>query len=142
MPPSKRLRPVQRIATHRERDAARAFGASQQTLTMEEAKLEELRRYHREYQARFEQEARNGMDAGQLQSYRAFLVKLEVAIEQQKEVVAASQAQRQRQRQRWQKRYTRSQALDKVAARYQEEEKKQEEQREQKASDDRNQRRR
>ncbi len=142
MSSSKRLRPVQRIASHSERQAARAFGASQRVLSGEEAKLEELRSYHREYLQRFESEARNGMSATQLQSYRAFLVKLEAAIHQQEEVVAVSNERHRQQRREWQQRYSRSQALDKVVAHSQEKERLEQERREQSESDDRSQRRR
>lgn len=81
---SKRFKPVQRVAESRERKAARSFGQSQRLMHDQEARLEELRRYHEEYLQRFRESSQMGMSASQLQEYRAFLEKLEKAIEAQK----------------------------------------------------------
>ncbi|RLW66638.1 MAG: flagellar export protein FliJ, partial [gamma proteobacterium symbiont of Stewartia floridana] len=90
MSPSKRLKPVQRFAHSKEQNAARSMGQARKNLEQEEAKLKQLKQYHQEYLERFEQMAREGMTSTQLQEYRTFLAKLDEAINQQQQVVAAS----------------------------------------------------
>ena len=140
MVPSKRFKPVQRVAESQEQKAARAFGQSQRQMEDQEARLEELRQYHREYMQRFEKSSKLGMTAVQLNEYRAFLAKLEAAIKAQEEIVLASQQNRSSHKEKWQQKHMRSQVLDKVVARYTSEDRKKHEAREQKESDERSQR--
>lgn len=138
MSPSKRLRPVQQVAESREKRAAQHMGRARVHLAQEEAKLEQLRRYHQEYLERFQQSASAGMNATQLQEYRAFLAKLDEAIRHQEEVVAASQADHTTQKDHWRQKHTRTQALGKVVERYRHEERAAENRKEQKENDERN----
>lgn len=140
MVPSKRFKPVQRVAESREQKAAKAFGQSQRTMQDQEARLEVLRRYHEEYLQRFQETSQMGMSVAQLHEYRAFLAKLEAAIEAQEKIVLASQQNRTSQKENWQQKHMRSQVLDKVVARYASEERKSMESREQKEMDERSQR--
>jgi flagellar FliJ protein len=137
MSPSKRLKPVQQVAASRERNAARTMGQARQHLAQEEAKLAQLKKYHQEYLERFQQVASQGMSANQLQEYRAFLVKLDEAIQQQEQVVAASQANHSSQKSNWKQKHTRTQALGKVVERYRKEERKAADRSEQKETDER-----
>ena len=140
MVPSKRFKPVQRVAESREQKAARSFGQSQRLMHDQEARLEELRQYHKEYLQRFKETSQMGMSVAQLHEYRAFLAKLEKAIEAQEKIVLASQKNRIIQMENCQQKHMRSQVLDKVATRYASEDRKAMESREQKEMDDRNQR--
>ena len=141
MSPSKRFKPVLRVAESHERKAAHQFGDSQRYMQEQEAKLEELRQYHREYLERFDTASRNGISAGQLREYQAFLAKLELAIKEQEAIVQASEQNRSVKKEAWQQKHIRSKVLDKVMQRYQEEERRAEEKREQKELDEKNQRR-
>jgi flagellar FliJ protein len=141
MVPSKRLKPVQRVAETRERTAAKELGDSRRHMRAQEERLDELHRYHREYLERFHVSAQSGMTATQLQEYRAFLTKLERAIREQESVVAESRNQCSQHQENWQQKHVRTQALGKVMERYQREERKQEDVREQKESDERSQHR-
>lgn len=139
VPPSKRFKPVQRVAESQEQKAAKAFGQSQRQMQDQEARLEELKQYHREYLQRFEETSRLGMSAVQLHEYRAFLAKLETAIKEQERIVRASQQNRSNHMANWQQKHMRTQVLDKVVARYTDAESKTNETREQKESDERSQ---
>ncbi|MBL3591023.1 MAG: flagellar export protein FliJ [gamma proteobacterium endosymbiont of Lamellibrachia anaximandri] len=141
MSPSKRLKPVQRVAKSREQTAARQLGRSKKSLHEEETKLTQLRQYHQEYLTRFEQAASKGITAVHLQEYRAFIAKLDEAIKQQESVVAASKQNHSVKKDTWRSKHTRTEALSKVVDRYERAEKKEEERSEQKESDDRSQRR-
>lgn len=140
MSPSKRLKPVQRVAESREQKAARHMGLSRKTLQVEEVKLTQLKQYHQEYLQKFEVASRQGISATQLQEYRAFLSKLDEAIGQQERVVAASQMDHSTNKSNWRKKHTRTQALSKAVNRIQQQEQATAERNEQKESDDRNQR--
>jgi len=140
MVPSKRFKPVQRVAESQEQKAAKSFGQSQRHMHDQEARLDELRRYHQEYLQRFQQTSQMGMSVAQLHEYRAFLAKLEIAIEAQKKIVLASQQNRTSQKENWQQKHMRSQVLEKVVDRYASEDRKAMESQEQKEMDDRSQR--
>lgn len=139
VPPSKRFKPVQRVAESQEQKAAKAFGQSQRQMQDQEARLQELKQYHQEYLQRFEETSRIGMSAVQLQEYRAFLAKLEAAIREQERIVRASQQNRTNQMANWQQKHMRTQVLDKVVARYTSVESKTNDAREQKEIDERSQ---
>lgn len=140
MVPSKRLKPVQRVAESREKDAARELGDSQRRMRDQEAKLDNLKRYHQEYLERFQSTARQGMAASQMQEYRAFLEKLDQAIRAQEKVVEASKGECVTRKEHWQQKHVRTQALGKVMDRFKSVEDKQVEKREQNETDDHNQR--
>jgi flagellar FliJ protein len=140
MSPSKRLKPVQKVAANREQKAARSMGQARANLAQEEAKLAQLRQYHQEYLERFQEASAQGMSVGQLQEFRAFLGKLDEAIEQQQKVVAASMATHSTHREEWKQKRTRTQALGKVVERYRKEERKAADRVEQKENDERNNR--
>ncbi len=133
---SKRLRPVQRVAVSNEQTAARELGDCRRSVHKQEQRLEELCGYHDEYLQRFNSAARSGMSSTQLQEYRAFLSKLELAIKEQELIVLAKRSECSGQKEVWQQKRVRTQALGKVVNRYQQEERKDADVREQKESDD------
>ena len=138
MSPSKRLRPVQQVAASKERKAAKSMGQAKQNLAQQEAKLQQLKAYHQEYLERFQQASAQGISVTQLQEYRAFLSKLESAIQEQEKIVADSATRHSSHRENWKQKRTRTQALGKVVERYRKEERKTEDRNEQKENDERN----
>jgi flagellar FliJ protein len=140
MSPSNRLKPVQRFAKSKEQNAARSMGQARKNLELEEAKLKQLKQYHQEYLARFQQLAGEGMTSKQLQEYRMFLAKLDEAINEQERVVAASMVNHNSRKSNWKEKHSRTQALNKVIDRYRVQEQKVADRREQKENDDHNQR--
>ncbi|MES9825646.1 MAG: flagellar export protein FliJ [Candidatus Thiodiazotropha endolucinida] len=140
MSPSKRLKPVQRFAHSKEQKAARMMGQAKKSLQQEEAKLEQLKLYHQEYLERFKKMAGEGMNATQLQEYRAFLAKLDEAINQQQEVVAASVINHSSTKNFWKKKHSRTQALNKAVDNFRKQERKIADRLEQKENDDHSQR--
>jgi flagellar FliJ protein len=140
MSPSKRLKPVQRFAASKEQEAARVMGQAKKSLQQEEAKLEQLKLYHQEYLIRFQQMSAQGINATQLQEYRAFLAKLDEAIKQQQEVVAASVVNHSSTKNTWKKKHSRTQALNKAVERFRKQEQTIADKREQKENDEHSQR--
>lgn len=134
---SKRLNPVVKVAEHREKDAARRLGQSQQRLEQQRARLRELVGYRDEYHVKFQQTCGRGVDVKQLQEYRLFLARLNDAIAQQQNTVVQAEREVERCRTSWLSTRTRSQALDKVRERYQDVERQEADRREQADLDER-----
>lgn len=140
MASSKRFKPVKRVAESREQKAAHALSSSQRTARDQQARLEELKRYHKEYLDRFQDAARAGISVAQLQEYRAFLRKLQLAIGEQEKIVRESQQDCSTRKALWQEKHQRTQALGKALDKFRNAENKASDSREQKELDERNQR--
>jgi len=136
MKKSRRMQPVVKVAEGREQQAARLLGESQAALAQARQRLEELQEYRRDYERRFAESGALGMGAVQMEDYRQFLSRLGLAIDQQMQVVAQSEAALERQRQHWFVTRGKTQALDGVVARYQAEEQRDADRREQQESDE------
>jgi len=133
---SKRIQPVVRIAENREQDAARVLGESLKQLEAQEQRLQELTLYRDEYTRRFQNHAGGGMVPARMQDFRAFLVQLNQAIDQQRDVVERVRRESEQCRHQWLDQRTRAKALDKVVERYQREELRDADRREQKLLDE------
>lgn len=134
---SKRMQSVQHLAHNREQDAVRKLGESQQYLAAQQTKLQELRAYRDEYAKAFESSGGAGLDALRIQEYRAFLGRLNQAIQQQESLISQCSARHEQTRQQWLVTRSHSQAIDKVLERYRQQERQQEERREQRELDER-----
>lgn len=134
---SKRMNPVLRVAEHREKDAARRLGQTQQRLRQQQDRLRELIGYRDEYNLKFQQTCGAGVDVKQLQEYRLFLSRLNDAIAQQQRVIVNAEREVEQARAGWLSTRTRSQALDKVRDRFVDAERQEAERREQADLDER-----
>jgi flagellar FliJ protein len=136
MKKSRRLQPVVKVAESREQQAARALGESQSQLSQAQQRHAELLRYKEEYLQRFHAAGKVGMNAAQMEDYRQFLVKLDQAIEQQRQVVEQAAQVLETKRRHWFEKRTKTQALDKVVSRYQSAEQRQQDRQEQNEQDE------
>jgi flagellar FliJ protein len=134
---SRRLDAVVRIAEDRERDAVGIFAESRSRLATQEQRLEMLLDYRAEYEGRFKERGAEGMDMGQLLEYRAFLDRLNRAIEQQRAVLTEAQQRMTADRQRWLEETRRAQSLSKVQERLRGDEQRSADAREQQETDER-----
>ncbi len=139
---SKRFKPIQKIAEKKERDAAAAFGRTLQAREAAQRRLEELQQYHAEYLERFTQATRTGIGGARIQEYQTFITKLELAIEQQQQVLEESQNRVSDSKAQWQGKYTKARAVDSAVDRMRADELRESERKEQLLSDERSQRRR
>ena len=142
MPPSKRFKPIQKIAVHKERKAAAALGESLKQREAAMDQLEKLRQYHAEYLERFAGATRDALSGSQILEYQVFINKLETVIAQQEEIVSRSQQDCDSSKAQWRGRYTKSKAMEQVLGRMRQAERKDQKRREQSESDDRAQRKR
>lgn len=134
---SERFEPVVKVAENREQEAARVLGDAQSALTSAQQKQAELESYREEYVQRFHSTGATGMSAAQMLDYRAFLVKLDLAISEQALVVEQAASLVEQQRQEWFVRRGKVKMLDTVVERYQTEEQRDANRKEQSDQDDR-----
>lgn len=133
---SKRLQPVTKIAKVHEDDAVLALNDYRKVVDQHEAKLIELRGYHDEYRQRLSEAGRHGMNIAQINDYRSFISRLDVALKQQEALLIECQQILNEKNQAWLLARSRHQALGKVVDRYQQEEYRQSEKRMQAESDE------
>jgi flagellar FliJ protein len=136
-PKSERIKVLQRLADHREQEAAQKLGQAQQYLDLQQARLEELEQFRQEYTQRFDRDGRTGINGAALQEFQAFLVQLDQIIEQQRQHVELARSESQQQRHHWQERHTTTEIYGKVVDRYQEHEQRQANRQAQREEDDR-----
>ena len=137
MTKSQRMKPLTRVATSRERTAAKELGEYRRTLAAAEAKYAELATYREEYSKQLQQSGGSGIDAQQMRDYRVFLARLNEAIVHQQASVDQHRREYERMRRVWSEARVRSKSLDKVVERYKKEESAIVERREQAESDER-----
>ena len=111
------LQPVRDLAQRQSDDAAAALGRLRGDEQKSRQTLEALQEYRNEYRARFEQALMNGISPGELNNYRAFLAKLDRAVEEQQSLVEQSQARSQSGLQQWQAQSRKVKSFDVLAAR-------------------------
>ncbi|MDD3519377.1 MAG: flagellar export protein FliJ [Chromatiales bacterium] len=139
---SKRLEPVARVADNRQENAARFLGQCQRELAASEHQLQELVAYREEYIRRFDDAARQGIDAVAIHEYRAFMLRLNQAIEQQSRAVDSARVKHEKSRVQWLEARSRAHAIDAAIGRFREDELRVADKREQFEVDDRSQHRR
>ena len=141
-PPSRRFKPIQKLASHKERKAAAALGESLKQREAAQQRLDELREYRSEYLERFASATRAGVSSRQILEYQVFINKLETAIGQQEEIVSRSQQDCDSSKAQWRGRYSKSKAMEHVIERMRQAERKDQQRKEQSESDERAQRKR
>lgn len=136
MTDAKRFRQINGLARHREAQAGKVLSESVQAQRAEEQRLQQLQTYLEEYRQKFQHAVTTGLDARQLNDYQRFLSNLNLAIEQQRQILHGRQKSRDANEHQWREARTKVQALEKLVARQQVEARMQQERREQKNQDD------
>jgi len=111
---SRRLRPVARIAQHRERDAARQLGNSLRQAEQQQKQLDSLIEYRDQYVTSFKNAGEQGLSAVQMRDYQLFLRRLDSAIMQQQQKLVASRQDCDLSQADWQNKHGHSKMIDKV----------------------------
>jgi flagellar protein FliJ len=102
MPTKKTLQQLIELARLRSDTAARSLGVSRSREETESGKLKLLEGYRDEYSARLDKALRNGLDRGAWDNYRLFLLKIDAAFRQQRELLEQSRKQVEQCRSAWQ----------------------------------------
>ncbi|MGX9720138.1 flagellar export protein FliJ [Stenotrophomonas acidaminiphila] len=137
MKQSRRLDPLLRRAQDHEDEVARALAERQQALDMHLSRLEELRRYAEEYASQQMAGAQLAATSpSQLMNRRAFLDRLDSAVQQQRQTVDRNRERVDAERARLLLASRDKQVLEQLAASYRAQEKQVEERRDQREMDD------
>lgn len=81
------LQPLVNLAHQRNESATRKLGQLNQQQQAAQNKLDTLMQYRKDYQTRFQEASRNGMDQTGLHNFQSFLFRLDEAIAQQRSAV-------------------------------------------------------
>lgn len=134
---TQRMAPVQRVMEGAERESAQALVSAQRRVAEAEARHVQLQEFLREYQAGFARRAQGGLPGNVLRDYQVFLAKLQVAVDQQVQVVSQVRAEQHAATQQWQQAAQKAKAMGKLIERWQGEEGRAVERREQQDTDER-----
>jgi flagellar FliJ protein len=86
------LQPLVNLAQKNNSEATRRFGQLNQQQQAAQDKLQSLQQYRKDYQQRFQESVRSGMDPIEMRNFQDFIKRLDTAIEAQKRVVEQSQS--------------------------------------------------
>lgn len=130
------LQPLVNLAQKNNSEATRKFGQLNQQQQAAQEKLNSLQQYRKDYQLRFQESARNGMDPTEMRNFQDFIKRLDIAIEAQKLAVEQSQRSLQAGRTELQDAQRKMKSFDTLAQRHADSIRKIEAKAEQKATDE------
>jgi flagellar FliJ protein len=135
MKKSKRIEPIQEIASSRAGELGQAVAIAAALLSEKEKQLEQLQGYCADYMQK-SGDANTAMDPVRLQNYRAFLGRLGEAIRQQELAVGVAKSDYEMRRQEWSELRVEADALGRAVDRYKADERRSQDRIEQNESDD------
>lgn len=115
---SQRFNSVVKYSESKEDQAAQKLAASQHNLQDQQQRLQSLQQFHDEYAQRFSLIGQQGMKAGQVRDYHAFVGKLKVAVEQQERMVKIAVGNVEEKKFAWIKSRTETQKANIILQRY------------------------
>ncbi|PAU81412.1 flagellar export protein FliJ [Halovibrio salipaludis] len=133
---SQRLQVVLDMEDRQEQAARERFQAAQQALAEQQQRLDELERYHEEYQHQIRAEASGTTSAARLQAGQQFISQLVAAIAQQQQQVDRYRATAEEAREQWQAARQRREGMARYIETCRRREAREDERREQKALDE------
>jgi flagellar FliJ protein len=133
-----RLQPAIQVAQRREDSAAQALADVQRRLTEQQRHLQQLLEFRREYSDQLQSNGHGGITALRLQTYMAFLARLDRSIAQCQQSLESFQKEFQRKRQLWLQSHAKTQALEGLIQLDHQKQEQLENRREQTDSDERN----
>lgn len=133
---SKKLKPVVKLAGHREQKSAKKLGQSKASLQQLQNKLQTLINHRDNYATNLQQKASTGMKAAEYARSQSFLAQIEDAIHQQKQLINASRMVVDDNKANWRTAKVKQQAIEKVESRLKKDEDQIREKQGQKEQDD------
>ena len=130
------LQPLVDLAEDRSQNAAQALARLTQAWQNAENKLNQLRGYLAEYNARLQQQAQTGFSISQLRDFQAFILKLEMAIRAQAEEVEGCKARWEHGQAEWQAREREVKAYQTLRQRHEQAERRSDERLDQRLQDE------
>lgn len=114
MKKSDRLKTIVNLNAEQEKKALEAFGAAQRKQLQVQQQLEDLTKYRREYQEKFDSFCGGGARIGQMLEFRAFIDKLDKAILGQERTLHQVEAELNSIRGQWVGLHNRTKSLQKI----------------------------
>lgn len=130
------LQPLLHLAQQKNDAATRKLGQLNQQHQSAQGKLDMLQQFRKDYQDKFQEAVRNGMDHNELRNFQDFINRLDEAITQQRAVIEQAQRSVQSGRSELSEAKRRMKSFDTLAERHVEAEKKLETKAEQKIQDE------
>jgi flagellar protein FliJ len=130
------FQPLISLAQHRKDSATQKLGQLNRQQHNAQSKLEMLQQYRKDYQARLQESAQNGINPAELRNFHEFIGKLDEAISQQLKLVGQSIASTQAGRGEFDAAQRKLKSFDTLQQRHLETQKKAAEKTEQKALDE------
>jgi flagellar FliJ protein len=124
------------LAQSRADASARQLGQAFSREQAEEQKLQMLLGYRQDYQRRFEQSTASGLTPASWHNYQEFMKKLDLAVEQQREIVAQWHRRSAASQQDWEAQQRQVKSFGTLSRRHDDAEARREGKREQRESDD------
>lgn len=137
MKKSQRLNVIVELNARNEKMTLKALGGIQQQRQAAETQLENLKVYRQDYETKYQSIAKIGVNIKQLLEFRAFMSKLDLAIEEQHQVILGVEKQLSSIRIQWEQQHQKTKSMQKVCEAAVKEELKAEDKREQNEQDDR-----
>jgi flagellar FliJ protein len=128
--------PLMSLAQHRKDTATQKLGQLNRQQLNAQSKLATLQQYRKDYQARLQESAQNGMNPAELRNFQEFINKLDEAISQQLKLVGQSMASTQVGRGEFDAAQRKLKSFDTLQQRHNETQKRAAEKSEQKAQDE------
>ena len=133
---SERLKVVLDLEKRREQAALEVFQSAQAELQQQQERLDELERYHEEYQQQLRSNTNRTMAASQLQAGQQFISQLAAAIAQQQQQVDHHSERVEQARDEWRQAWERREGMARYIDTCRERERREDERIEQKAVDE------
>lgn len=137
MKKSKRLNIIAELNANNEKKSLEALGDIQKNKLDAKKQLENLEQYRQDYKDQYQSVSETGVNIKQLLEFRAFISKVDKAIEEQEQVVLEVGKQAESMRKDWETLHHKTNSMQKVCEAAVQEEAKAEEKREQNEQDDR-----
>ncbi|RLA05164.1 MAG: flagellar export protein FliJ [Gammaproteobacteria bacterium] len=135
---SARLAPVKKLAENKEKSATEEMVVARNSHQGHEHKLGDLVRYRVEYIEQFHSRAKSGMQSSQLQQYKQFISQLDVAIQQQQQIVSDASQVLDKSQNHWREKHSHKKAISRVVNRFKKQENSSEEKKQQADLDEHN----
>ncbi|WP_283745312.1 flagellar export protein FliJ [Sideroxydans sp. CL21] len=130
------LQPLVHLAQQKNDAATKKLGQLNQQHQTAQEKLDALQQYRRDYQVKFQEEAKNGMAPADMKNFQDFIARLDQAIQQQTAVIKQTNAGVQTGRSELMDATRKMKSFDTLAQRHVDAEKKQEAKSEQRIQDE------
>lgn len=130
------LQPLVHLAQQKNDAATKKLGHLNQQHQTAQQKLDALQQYRRDYQVKFQEEAKNGMAPADMRNFQDFIGRLDQAIQQQTAVIEKTKAGVQTGRSELMDATRKMKSFDTLAQRHADAEKKQETKSEQRIQDE------